>query len=180
LGKISYLKNGLRAMMLLVYQNPWHFSARMPITSMTGQFVDFKSEIVAWLAEHLIPFVQLATAAETLIQGITMQNLGSQNHGERGLAPSAVPVPVPPHVSHDTSVQRRMQSFSPKNDTSITATPASSQPKKEISDNPVGPGFRQIIPHCGRSSPDDPCYPQSNFRLSSPHATTRPRVIAIF
>ena len=36
--------------------------------SMTGEFEDFKSEIVARLAEHLIPFVQQAAAAETLIQ----------------------------------------------------------------------------------------------------------------
>jgi hypothetical protein len=48
-------KNGLRAMMLLVYHNPWHFSASKLIMSMTGQFVDFKSEIVAWLAEHFPP-----------------------------------------------------------------------------------------------------------------------------
>ena len=36
--------------------------------SMTGEFQDFKSEIVARLAEHLIPFVQQAAAAETLVQ----------------------------------------------------------------------------------------------------------------
>jgi len=35
---------------------------------MTGEFQDFKSEIVARLAAHLIPFVQQAAAAETLIQ----------------------------------------------------------------------------------------------------------------
>jgi hypothetical protein len=37
-----------------------------------------------------------------------------------------------------TSVQRRIQSFSPKNDNCTFATSATSQPKKEISDNPVG------------------------------------------
>ena len=36
---------------------------------MTGQFQDFKSEIVARLAEHLIPFVQQAAVVETLVQG---------------------------------------------------------------------------------------------------------------
>jgi len=35
-------------------------------------------------------------------------------------------------------VQRRIQSFSPINDNSTSATSATSQPKKEISDNPVG------------------------------------------
>jgi REP element-mobilizing transposase RayT len=40
--------------------------------------------------------------------------------------------------SHYTSVQRRIQSFSPANDNSTSATSATSQPKKEISDNPVG------------------------------------------
>ena len=60
-------KNGLHAMMLWVYQNLWHFSARKSVLSMTGEFQDFKSEIVARLAEHLIPFVQQA-AAETLVQ----------------------------------------------------------------------------------------------------------------
>jgi hypothetical protein len=38
-----------------------------------------------------------------------------------------------------TWVQHRIQSFSPKNDNSTSATSATSQPKKEISDNPVGP-----------------------------------------
>ena len=59
-------KNGLDAMMLWVYQNLWHLSGREPMISMTGEFEDFNSEIVARLAEHLIPFVQQA-AAETLI-----------------------------------------------------------------------------------------------------------------
>ena len=36
--------------------------------SMTGQFVEFKTEIVARLAAHLILFVPLAAAAETRIQ----------------------------------------------------------------------------------------------------------------
>jgi hypothetical protein len=40
--------------------------------------------------------------------------------------------------SHYTSVQRRIQSFSPTNDNSTSVTSATSQPKKEISDNPVG------------------------------------------
>ena len=61
-------KNDLHAMMLWVYQNLWHFSARKCVLSMTGEFQDFKSEIVARLAEHLIPFVQQAAAAETLVQ----------------------------------------------------------------------------------------------------------------
>ena len=37
-----------------------------------------------------------------------------------------------------TSVQRRIQSFSPINDNPTSATTLTSQPKKEISDNPVG------------------------------------------
>jgi hypothetical protein len=37
-----------------------------------------------------------------------------------------------------TSVQRRIQSFSPTNDNPTSATTSTSQPKKEISDNPVG------------------------------------------
>ena len=61
-------KNGLDAMMLWVYQNLWHLSGREPMISMTGEFKDFNSEIVARLAEHLIPFVQQAAAAETLVQ----------------------------------------------------------------------------------------------------------------
>ena len=44
----------------------------------------------------------------------------------------------------------------------------------------VGAGFRQLIRHCGRSSPNDPRDPKSNFRLTSPHATPRLRVNAIF
>ena len=44
------------------------FLGKGPILSMTGEFQDFKSEIVARLAEHLIPFVQQAAAAETLVQ----------------------------------------------------------------------------------------------------------------
>ena len=36
--------------------------------SMTGQFVEFKTEIVARLADRLIPFVPQAGAAETRIQ----------------------------------------------------------------------------------------------------------------
>ena len=40
--------------------------------------------------------------------------------------------------SHYTSVQRRIQSFSPTNDNSTSATLATSQPKQEFSDNPVG------------------------------------------
>ena len=44
------------------------FLGKEPIMSMTGEFEDFKSEIVARLAEHLIPFVQQAAAAETLVQ----------------------------------------------------------------------------------------------------------------
>ena len=44
----------------------------------------------------------------------------------------------------------------------------------------VGPGFRQIICHRRRSSSDDPSGTQSNFRLSSSHASPDPRVIAIF
>ena len=47
-------KNGLDVMMLWVYENPWHFSANRPLMRMTGEFEDFKSEIVARLAEHLI------------------------------------------------------------------------------------------------------------------------------
>jgi len=34
----------------------------------------------------------------------------------------------------------------------------------------VGAGFRQMIRHCCRSSPDNPCETESNFWLSSPHA----------
>ena len=49
------------------YQDPWNFSASRLNLTMTGEFEDFTSEIVAWLAEHLIPFVQQAVAAETLI-----------------------------------------------------------------------------------------------------------------
>ena len=49
-----------------------------------------------------------------------------------------VAVPFPPHVSHYTSVQRRIQSFSPTNDNSTSATSATSQPKQEFTDNPVG------------------------------------------
>jgi hypothetical protein len=60
-------KNGSRAM-LWVYQNPWHFSASRPMLSMTVQFQDFKSAIAARLAPHLIPSVQQAATAETLIQ----------------------------------------------------------------------------------------------------------------
>jgi hypothetical protein len=46
----------------------------------------------------------------------------------------------------------------------------------------VNPVFRQMIRNRRRSSPDDPCDRQSNFRRSSPHAPPRPRlrVIAIF
>jgi hypothetical protein len=44
------------------------FLGKEPILRMTGEFQDFKSEIVARLAEHLIPFVQQAAAAETLVQ----------------------------------------------------------------------------------------------------------------
>jgi len=44
------------------------FVGKEPKMSMTGEFQDFKSEIVARLAEHLIPFVQQAAAAETLVQ----------------------------------------------------------------------------------------------------------------
>ena len=62
---------------------------------------------------------------------------------ERGLAPSAVPVLVPPHVSDYTSVQRRIQSFLPINDNSPSAT---SQPKQEFSDNPVGAEIQAEIP----------------------------------
>ena len=54
--------------MLWVSQNPWHFTARAPLLSMTGQFVEFKTEIVARLADRLIPFVPQAGAAETRIQ----------------------------------------------------------------------------------------------------------------
>ena len=43
------------------------FLGKKRIMRMTGEFEDFKSEIVARLAEHLIPFVQQAAAAETLI-----------------------------------------------------------------------------------------------------------------
>jgi hypothetical protein len=63
-------KNDLHAMMLWVYQNPWHFPAKNSLLIfVTSEFQDFKSEIVARLAEHLIPFVQqAAAAAETLVQ----------------------------------------------------------------------------------------------------------------
>ena len=37
-----------------------------------------------------------------------------------------------------TSVQRRSQSFSPTNDNPTSATSATSQPKQEFTDNPVG------------------------------------------
>ena len=42
----------------------------------------------------------------------------------------------------------------------------------------IGLGFRQMIRSCRRSPPDDPCDTQSNFRLSSPHAPSRPCIIA--
>ena len=60
-------KNSVSAMMLWVYENPRYFSASKVESSLTGQFEDCKREIVAWLAEHLIPFVPQAAAAETLI-----------------------------------------------------------------------------------------------------------------
>ena len=55
-------------------------------------------------------------------------------------------MPVPrcslSHLRHEqsdyTSVQRRIQSFSPTNDNPTSATLATSQPKQEFSDNPVG------------------------------------------
>jgi hypothetical protein len=40
-----------------------HFSGVVRIASMTGQFEDFKSEIVAILAEHVIPFPPQAAVA---------------------------------------------------------------------------------------------------------------------
>ena len=49
------------------YQDPWNFSASRLNLTMTGEFEDFTSEIVARHAEHLIPFVQQAAAAESLI-----------------------------------------------------------------------------------------------------------------
>ena len=53
--------------MLWVYENPRYFSASKVASSLTGEFEDFKRAIVAGLAEHLIPFVPQAAAAETLI-----------------------------------------------------------------------------------------------------------------
>ena len=44
------------------------FSGVMRIGSMTSQFEDFKSEIVAILAEHVIPFPPQAAVAGTPIQ----------------------------------------------------------------------------------------------------------------
>ena len=44
----------------------------------------------------------------------------------------------------------------------------------------VGPGFRQIIRHRRWSPPNDPCDTESNFRLSTPHVSPRPRVVAHF
>jgi hypothetical protein len=49
--------------MLWVITNPWHFSARRPMMSMTGQFEVSKIEIVTRLAEHLIPLAQQAASA---------------------------------------------------------------------------------------------------------------------
>ena len=60
-------KNSVSAMMLWVYENPRYFSASKVASSLTGQFEDCKRAIVAGLAEHLIPFVPQAAAAETLI-----------------------------------------------------------------------------------------------------------------
>jgi hypothetical protein len=55
-------ENGLPAM-LWVITNPWHFSARRPMVCMTGQFEVSKIEIIARLAEHLIPLAQQAASA---------------------------------------------------------------------------------------------------------------------
>jgi hypothetical protein len=60
-------ENGLPAM-LWVITNPWHFSARRPMMSMTCQFEMSKIEIVARLAEHLVPLAQQAASAGILIQ----------------------------------------------------------------------------------------------------------------
>ena len=54
--------------MLWVYQNPCHFSARGLVMSMTLQFQECKTEIVARHAKDLISSVPQAAAAETLIQ----------------------------------------------------------------------------------------------------------------
>ena len=59
-------KNSVSAIVLWVYENPCYFSASKVESSLTGEFEDCEGEIVAWLAEDLIPFVQQA-AAETLI-----------------------------------------------------------------------------------------------------------------
>jgi hypothetical protein len=54
--------------MLRVITNPWHFSARRPVMSMTCPFAVSKIEIVSRLAEHLIPWTREASAAGILIQ----------------------------------------------------------------------------------------------------------------
>jgi hypothetical protein len=53
--------------MLWGYQNLWHFSVTHTSLSMTVQFEDFKSEIVARLVGDLISFVRLARVIGTLI-----------------------------------------------------------------------------------------------------------------
>ena len=51
-----------------------------------------------------------------------------------------------------TSVQRRIQSFSPTNDNSTSATLATSQPKQEFSDIPVGAVIPAAI--CREATPE--------------------------
>ncbi len=70
-----------------------------------------------------------------------------------------------------------------RNDSAVDAVPFSAIERQTSHCHRVGrvgPGFRQIIRSRRRSSPNDPCDPQSNCWLSSPHAPPRPRVIAIF
>ena len=70
-----------------------------------------------------------------------------------------------------------------RNDSTVDASPLPAIKRKTSHCHRVGrvgAGFRKIIRHRRRSSPNDPSDPQSNFRISSPHAPPRPRVIAIF
>ena len=63
---------------------------------------------------------------------------------ERGLSLSAVPVPFPPHISDYTSVQRRIQSFSPTNHTSFSATSPTIR-KRNSQIILLGPRYRQRL-----------------------------------
>ncbi len=70
-----------------------------------------------------------------------------------------------------------------RNDSAVDAAPFSAIERQASHCHRVGrvdSGFWQIIRHRGRPSLDDPIDPQSNFRLSAPHAPPRPRMIAIF